>query len=225
MMSNWKKICAYALPMVLFLALLSLGNVLKWVGGNFWLNSPEYSIYPVQTILCALLLWWFWPEYDLARPRRLGFGLLVGVLVFVLWISPQAFFGFPARSVGFNPEQFGAQPTLYWLTVSLRFLRLVVVVPLVEEIFWRGFLLRFLIAEDFERVPLGTFTWMSFGVVVVAFGFSHNRPDWAAAILTGILYNAVIYRTKSLSTCVVTHALTNLLLGVWIMKTGQWGFW
>ncbi len=211
--------------MALFLALLALGSTLKWVGGNSWLSASEYWIYPVQTIACGLLLLAFWPHYHLARPAHLGVGLLVGIVVFVLWIAPQVFLGFPARFSGFNPDQFAGQPILYGGTVLFRFLRLVVVVPLVEEIFWRGFLLRFLIDEDFKRVPLGTFSWLSFTLVALAFGLSHNQPDWLAALLTGMLFNVVIYRTKSLSTCVVTHAITNLLLGVWIMKTGQWGFW
>ena len=224
-MNNRTKLFAYVLPMALFLALLSLNSGLKSLGGSFWLSSAEYWIYPLQTILCGILVVWFWRVYRLAWPVRPAFGLLIGLLVFLIWIAPQAFFGFPARPDGFNPQQFAAQPALYGGTVSLRFLRLVVVVPLVEEIFWRGFLLRFLINEDFDRVPVGTFSWVSFAVVALAFGFSHSRPDWPAAILTGMLYNLVAYRTKSLSTCVLTHALTNLLLGVWIMKTGQWGFW
>ena len=224
-MNNRTKLFAYVLPMGLFLALLSLNGGLKSLGGSFWLSSAEYWIYPVQTILCGILVVWFWRVYRLAWPARQWFGALIGLLVLFLWIAPQAFFGCSARTDGFNPEPFAAQPALYWGTVSLRFLRLVVVVPLVEEIFWRGFLLRFLINEEFDRVPVGTFSWVSFVVVALAFGFSHNRPDWPAAILTGMLYNVVAYRTKSLSTCVLTHALTNLILGLWIMRTGQWGFW
>jgi hypothetical protein len=61
--------------------------------------------------------------------------------------------------------------------------------------------------------------------VAIVFALSHNRADWAAAVITGMLYNVVAYRTKSLATCVLTHAVTNLLLGLWIMKTAQWGFW
>ncbi len=224
-MNNRTKLFAYVLPMALFLALLSLNGGLKSVGGSFWLRSAEYWIYPAQTILCGLLVVWFWRVYRLTRPARAGFGIVIGLLVLILWIAPQAFFGFASRTDGFNPEPFASQPALYWATISLRFLRLVVVVPFVEEIFWRGFLLRFLINEDFDRVPVGTFSWISFAVVALAFGFSHSRPDWLAAIVTGMLYNLVAYRTKSLSTCVLTHAVTNLLLGLWIMKTGQWGFW
>jgi membrane protease YdiL (CAAX protease family) len=54
---------------------------------------------------------------------------------------------------------------------------------------------------------------------------SHASPDWPAAFVTGALYNLVAIRTRSLTACVVTHAVTNLLLGLWIMQTRQWGFW
>jgi CAAX prenyl protease-like protein len=224
-MINRRKLLAYALPMALFLALLSFNGALKSLSQSFWLGSAEYWIYPLQTILCGLVLVWFWRDYQMGRPARPGLGLFVGIAVFILWIAPQAFLGFPPRLEGFNPGTFAAHPVPYWATVALRFLRLVVIVPLVEEIFWRGFLLRFLIDDDFERVPFGAFSWLSFSVVALVFALSHSTPDWPAALVTGMLYNLVAYRTKSLSTCVLTHATTNLLLGLWIMKTGQWGFW
>jgi CAAX prenyl protease-like protein len=211
--------------MALFLALLSANGALKGFGHAFWLTSAEYWIYPLQTILCGALLLWYWRDYRIGPPARIGFGLFIGIFVFILWIAPQLFLGFAPRLEGFNPARFETQPFVYWTTVAMRFLRLVVIVPLVEEIFWRGFLLRFLIDEDFERVPFGTFRWLSFSVVALLFAFSHTRADWPAALVTGMLYNVVAYRTKSLSTCVLTHATTNLLLGLWIMKTGQWGFW
>lgn len=224
-MSDRKKLVAYTLPMGLFIALLALNGLFKKVGNSFWLGSAEYWVYPLQTLLCGGVLYWFRREYPLHRPAGAVFGLAVGILVFVLWISPQAFFGVAPRIDGFNPEVFSSQPALYWTTIIFRFLRLVVVVPLMEEIFWRGFLLRYLIDEKFYNVPFGKFSWLSFTVVTVLFGFSHSSADWGAAFATGVLYNAVAYRTKSLSTCVVTHAITNLLLGLWIMRTKEWGFW
>lgn len=211
--------------MVLFVAFLSITAALKKIDGSFWLRSPEYWIYPLQTVLCGGLLIWFWREYDFHRPARLLFVLLMGVLVFILWISPQQFFNFPPRKVGFDPDFFAGRPWLYWPTIGLRLVRLVVVVPLVEEIFWRGFLLRFLIDEHFESVPFGAFSWTSFVVVAALFGFSHSPEDWVAAFVTGAIYNVVAYRTKSLVSCVLTHAITNLLLGIWILQTRQWGFW
>jgi uncharacterized protein len=224
-MFHRKTLLAYVLPMGVFLALLSLNSALKGIGTSFWLTSAEYWIYPIQTILCGALVIHYWPVYRMKRPARPLFGIAVGIAVFLIWIAPQAWLGFAARTQGFNPDQFAPQPAMYWGTVGFRFLRLALVVPLLEEIFWRGFLLRFLINEDFDRVAFGTFSWLSFAVVAVAFALSHSRPDWVAGLITGMLYNVVAYRTKSLMTCVLTHAVTNLLLGLWIMKTAQWGFW
>ncbi|HXX41253.1 MAG TPA: CAAX prenyl protease-related protein [Chthoniobacterales bacterium] len=224
-MPSRRKLIAYVAPMVLFVVLLSMIAALKKTDHHFWLSSCEYWVYPLQTILCGGLLIWFRREYDFHRPARIGFVVFVGVIVFIIWISPEQFFGFSARTSGFNPDVFTGQPALYWPTIVFRLLRLVVVVPLVEEIFWRGFLLRFLINENFDRVPFGTFSWISFVVVTGLFGFSHAAEDWIAALITGAIYNGVAYRTKSLFSCILVHAITNLLLGVWILQTKQWGFW
>ena len=224
-MPNRRKLVAYVSPMVLFGALLGLNSLLKKIGSAPWLSSAEYWIYPAQTIFCGGLLLWFRREYNFHRLRQPLFSVATAIFVFLLWISPQAFFGFEARTAGFNPGTFSASPALYWTAVALRFARLVVVVPFMEEIFWRGFLLRFLVDEDFERIPFGSFSWFPFVAVTLAFGFSHSKADWLAAFITGAIYNGVAYRTKSLSSCVLTHAVTNLLLGLWIMEAKQWGFW
>jgi len=222
--SGRRKLAAFVLPMAIFLALLAAANFLRGTGQGFWLTAPEYWIYPVQTFICGGLLIWFWREYQFRQPVRIIFTVALGLLVFACWIAPQQFFGVAPRVGGFNPDVFIGQPG-YWPTVILRFLRLVLIVPFVEEIFWRGFLLRYLIDEEFHRVPVGKFSWLSFVVVTLGFGFSHAPADWIAAVLSGALYNWVAYRTKSLASCVLAHAVTNLLLGLWIMKTRQWGFW
>jgi CAAX prenyl protease-like protein len=223
--TDLRKLIAFTLPMAVYLALLTLSSLVRKEESTFSLASPELWIYPAQTLFCGALLLWFWREYDLSAVRRIGLAIMVALLVFACWILPEAVLGFPPRLNGFNPDLFSGQPAAYWSTVLLRFLRLVVIVPLVEEIFWRGFLLRYLIGEKFSTVPMGAFSWLSFGLVTIGFGLSHSRADWIAAFLTGALYNWLAYRTKSLATCVVAHALTNLLLGLWIMKTHQWGFW
>jgi CAAX prenyl protease-like protein len=220
-----RKLTAYVAPMVVFMALLALTSLLPSLSSGFWAQRSQYWVFPLQTVICAILLWRFWPVYEWRAPARTGFGIAIGLLVFVLWIAPQAFFGFAPRTEGFNPDIFAGQTAPYWFTVTFRFLRLVIVVPLIEEIFWRGFLLRYLINEKFDEVPFGTFSWVSFAIVTLAFCFAHSSADWPAALVTGVLYNWVAYRTKSLSTCVITHALTNALLGGWIIYTKQWGFW
>jgi CAAX prenyl protease-like protein len=220
-----KKLVAFTLPMAVFLTLLGLAGVLRKPGAGFWQASPEYWIYPVQTLICGGLVLCYWREYELGRPRKVWFALAIGLAVFAVWVAPQQFFGFGPRLTGFDPEFFAADSAGYWTTVIFRFLRLVVVVPLVEEIFWRGFLLRYLINEKFTAIAIGTFSWLSFAMVTLAFGFSHARADWIAALICGALYNLVAYRTRSLTSCVVAHAVTNGLLGVWVMQTRQWGFW
>jgi CAAX prenyl protease-like protein len=224
-MSAWKKLIAFTLPLAIFISLLTLAAALRKAGGVFWLASPEYWIYPAQTLVCGGILVWYRRAYQFHAPAGISFTLAIGLAVFVLWIAPQQFLGFAPRLAGFNPETFAGEPALYWLTILFRFLRLVVVVPLVEEIFWRGFLLRYLIDERFSRVPVGTFGWLSFTLVTLGFGLAHSREDWIVALLTGGLYNFVAYRTRSLASCVLAHAVTNLCLGLWIMATRQWGFW
>ena len=221
-MPNSRKLVAYTAPYVAIVLLFGVGSFLRWSG---WLHSPEFWIYPIQAIASGVLLIFYWREYEWQGPAKTTFTIMVGILVFVIWIAPQQFLQFTPRSEGFNPDVFAGNPAAYWGTVIFRFLRLVIIVPLAEEIFWRGFLLRYPIKEDFEQVPFGTFSWLSFAIVTLLFGFSHLVADWPVAVLTGAIYNGVAYRTKSLSACVLAHATTNLLLGLWIMKTKEWGFW
>jgi uncharacterized protein len=220
-----RQIIAYAAPLAVFLAFIALKDLLHKIDNYTWLTYAEFWIYPLQTIVCGALVILFWREYEFTAPRGVFFGIAVAIVTFIIWISPQAFFGYAPRADGFNPNFFATNAALYWLTIAFRFLRLVIVVPLIEEIFWRGFLLRYLIDNNFTRVAIGAFSWLSFLAVAILFMLAHAGPDWPAALMTGALYNLVAYRTRSLATCVLTHAVTNLLLGLWIMRTAQWGFW
>ncbi len=211
----------YCAPFVLFLLLIGLTDLLKWLG----VSNSQYWVFPLQTLVCGGLVLFFWRQYRLALPRQLLFTVAAALLVLGIWVSPQALFGRPPRLDGFDPTVFPPGSFSYWATLGFRFLRLAVVVPFVEEIFWRGFLLRYLIKEDFESVPFGTFTWFSFSFVTVCFMLEHQQADFPAAFVTGILYNGIAIRTRSLSSCILAHALTNLLLGFYILATRQWGFW
>ena len=220
-----RALWAYAGPFGLFALLLALPGLFSQPAPAL---PPEFWVYPLQTILCAAMLFYFWREYPRAfGPLAAGWGIVAGMIVFVLWVAPQALHYAPPRFDGFNPRlilKAGGVPA-YEATVAFRFARLVVVVPLLEEIFWRGFLLRFLIREDFLLLPFGSWSPLSFGVVTVGVVLDHSRPDWPAALLTGLLYNLVAVRTRSLPACVLAHALTNALLGLYVMHTHQWGFW
>jgi len=220
---------AYALPFAVFmggLALISLApSFAPAENAPLWLAEPKYWVFPLQTILCGGLVLWFWKTYAWGASWHILTAVLTGLVVLALWVSPQWLLGAELRREGFNPDIFAGSAALYWGTLALRFVRLVVVVPLLEEIFWRGFLLRYLIKEDFTKVPFGTFSWFSFGMVTVMFGLAHFGPDFIPALLTGAIYNLLAVKTRSLACCVIAHAVTNLGLGIYIMQTGQWGFW
>jgi uncharacterized protein len=223
-----KTFPAFVAPFVAFVLLLGVGQAIGTLfkqSGFFLLDAPQYWIFPTQTILCAAMLWWFWPSYRFCKPEKIGLVISIAVLVLAIWISPQELFGFARRYNGFNPMLFENNCWIYTAELAFRFARLVIVVPLIEEIFWRGFLLRYVIREDFENVPLGAFTWLSFGMVTICFAFEHNFSDMPAALATSALYNFLIYKTRSLGSCVLAHALTNLGLGLYVMATKQWGFW
>ena len=212
---------AYCAPLVVFLLMIVPIDLLAGLG----VSNSQYWVFPLQTLVCGALVIAFWRHYPLAAPRGLLFTVAIALLALGIWVSPQALFGMPRRLDGFNPTVFPPGSPAYWATLVFRFLRMAVVVPFVEEIFWRGFLLRYLIKDDFESVPFGTFTWRSFGIVTVFFMLEHQPADYPAALCTGALFNWIAIRTRSLGSCILAHALTNLLLGFYIMTTRQWGFW
>lgn len=194
-------------------------------GAPLWLADPKYWVYPLQTLVCGALLLWFWKAYDWGSKWHVVAAIAIGVIVLAIWVSPQWILGASPRTDGFNPDTFVDSPALWWGSVILRFVRLVIVVPFLEEIFWRGFLLRYLVKEDFTAVTFGTFSTFSFGTVTLMFGLAHWGADFIPAILTGAIYNYLAIRTKSLASCIIAHAVTNLGLGIYIMQTRQWGFW
>jgi len=220
---------AFFAPFAAFLAFLALNQFIAGLSDGlrtaWWLSEPHFWIYPLQTLVCGGMIVRWWRYYGFQPPARPLFAAALGVLIILIWLAPQLWFGVAPRLKGFDPTYFGDSGPAYWATVLFRFIRLTIVVPFVEEIFWRGYLLRILIAYPFSSVPLGTFTWKSFLVVIAGFTLIHQPADWPAAIAGGILFNLVAYRSRSLSACVLAHAVANLILGVFVMRTGQWGFW
>jgi CAAX prenyl protease-like protein len=226
-MNSKKELVAYTAPFILFMAGLAAVSAAESAGIKTFAGvplSPMYWIYPIQTAVCAGALLWFRAHYDFSGTSalKLLIGLAVGLLVCGIWVAPQELFHQASRKEGFDP---GIVPGLTPWMLAARFTRLVIVVPLVEEIFWRGFLLRYLVREDFTAIPFGSFSRFSFWAVVVAFTAVHAPADWPAAFLTGIFFNLIAVRSRSLAACVTAHAVANLALGVYICATKQWGFW
>src|SRR5262249_2958695 len=107
---------------------------------------------------------------------------------------------------------------------ALRTLRAVLIVPIVEELFWRAWLMRWLIEPDFSKVPLGAYTAASFWPVAFLFAVEHG-PYWDVGLLAGILFNAWMIRIRSLGDLILTHAIANSALSVYVITAGKWEYW
>lgn len=108
--------------------------------------------------------------------------------------------------------------------LTWRTLRAVIIVPIVEELFWRGWLMRWLIDNDFERVPLGKYAAGAFWITALLFASEHG-PYWEVGLAAGIIYNLWMIRTKSIADCILAHAVTNGCLSAYTIAAQQWQYW
>ena len=119
--------------------------------------------------------------------------------------------------------KFNISQSAVYALIAVRLMGAVIVVPVMEELFWRSFLLRYIINPNFKKVALGTFSWFSFTAVVVLFGVEHHRL--IQGMIAGAFYTALVIRQKSLRGCILAHGVTNLGLGVYVIVTQSWEFW
>jgi CAAX prenyl protease-like protein len=151
--------------------------------------------------------------------------LLLGLAVFVEWVAIDSAFAYPhiGSRIEFNPltEIHGRAGRLAFLVA--RFYGLVLLVPVMEELFLRSFVLRSAMDPDFESVPIGDMNFWAFAIVAAFGGMVH--PEWVVAIIANVAYTLLLYRTRSLFATVVAHATTNCALGVYILAAGSWKYW
>lgn len=164
------------------------------------------------------------------RPSSPAGSVLVGLGVFLVWIAPDL--GWPGYrdhwlfqnplTGRLAPLEGSARPDAVFLV--FRTLQATVVVPMVEELFWRGWLMRWLIDARFERVPLGTYTRTSFWLTALLFAAEHG-PHWDVALPAGLAYNAWMIRTRRLADCILAHAATNAALCGYVIGWGKFEYW
>jgi hypothetical protein len=142
----------------------------------------------------------------------------------VLWVGIDR--GVPYQHLGsrtaFDPSPL--RGSTGWIAfLAVRFYGLVLMVPVIEEIFWRSFFLRYLTQLDFRRLPLGTFSASALWLMVGGSALSH--PEWLVAAIASLAYALWLRRTRSLFASIVAHATTNAALGVYVLATGSWQYW
>lgn len=180
-------------------------------------------LYPLRVLAAGALLWRFRRHYVALGWDFSWAAVAIGVGVFPFWLALESASSHPvpaALTAALGGTWMG------WIGVWLLFrvLGSVIVVPLAEELAFRGYLTRRLIANDFQEVPLGRFSWFSFLASSVLFGALHNSRPWAGT-LAGVCYALAFYRRGKLGDAVVAHAITNALLAAYVLATGNWSLW
>ena len=212
----------YVAPFVIFLALIGLNHL--------WPRAALADEILRLAVMLAVL-------FFVARPAmqfevgHWGASVLMGVAIFVLWIAPdllfpqyRSFFLFDNSVVGTARSSLTDAARHDVPVLFLRTLRAVAIVPIVEELFWRGWLLRWVIDNDFERVPLGAYSALSFWAVALLFASEHG-PYWDVGLVAGIIFNWWMIRTKSLGDLILAHAVANACLSGYVIAAGKWEYW
>ena len=219
--AGFHEMLPYVVPMFAFLVFTNLES---YVPGPDWYPLA----YAVKVLAVALLAGYYRSAWTDLRPlpplRSLVLAVMVGLIVFVLWIRLEGWyptFSFLGKRTGFDPGTLA--PDWKWPFIVIRFFGLVVLVPLIEELFWRSCLIRWLIDPGFFKVAIGRVTPLAGGITSAVFAFSH--PEWLPALLTGLLWAWLLWQTKSVSACVLSHAVANLALGLHVISSGDWKFW
>jgi CAAX prenyl protease-like protein len=209
----------WVLPFGVFIALLALQQV---VPVPVWLRLA-LSLAAIGAVSLPVLR---------GRPSKPLLSIALGLAVFVLWIGPDlispnwhhfilfdnAVMGHPA---GNTPPASKDDPLFLILRVTIS----VIAVPILEELFWRGWLMRWLIdSNDFRKVALGTYAPLAFWATALLFASEHG-PFWDVGLLTGIIYNAWLIKTKNIWDCILAHAVTNAALAAYVVLAGQWQYW
>ena len=193
-----------------------------------YLPSAAHLIYAAKTITVGFFLFLFRDAYrdDLSGrfdARMLAESVSAGLIVLAIWVLSDDFLPTLGTPPGFNPGSFGLSKGHEMLYTAFRILGAAAVVPVMEELFWRSFLMRYLISADFQSIPLGAFTWFSFTGVTLLFGLEHYRVIQGLA--AGVVYGLLVIRRKNLMGAIVAHSVTNLGLGIYVLATGSWSFW
>ncbi len=215
--SDW---IAYVAPMAAFMIFTSALEP--------FFKSQYVWIYSAKIIVVTLLLIFFKKSWSMEfRPdfQALIWGLVIGIGVFAEWILLDKWI--PYHHLGsrtaLNPFASISNPLQRTIFLAMRFYGLALIVPIMEELFWRSFLLRYITNPEFKQLGLSEFSWGAFWVVAAMFAVSH--PEWLVALVCAAAYGLLLRKTNSLFACVVAHCVTNFILGIYVLISKDWKYW
>ena len=215
---------ARVLPFVVFLVLTSCQGSLG-PESHFW-------VYLAKCVIGAWMIWVTWPLVSEMRWAISFEALIAGTLVFILWVALDVLypkFSQPNDSWDLQ-KQFGSLSVMVWFFAGVRLVGSTLLVPMLEEVFYRSFLYRYILAPNWMFTAYNSFAVKPFLITSIVFGFTHQQ--WLAGIVCGMIYQLLVIRTNRIADAITAHAVTNLLLGAWVITQGfgyadkpQWHFW
>jgi hypothetical protein len=223
--ADWKKNWAalpYVLPFAVFLAFLAIQK---------YFPIPPILEYAIRDLVLAVMLFAFSRQViELHSFHRLE-AVILGIAVFLVWVGPDLIFPtyrqhwlfqnfLLGRLTNSIPENVIGNPLVIWP----RIIQAVIIVPILEELFWRAWLMRWLISPQFEKVPLGAYQAGAFWITALLFASEHG-PYWDVGLVAGVAYNWWMVRTRSLGDCILAHAVTNACLCGYVVATRHWEYW
>jgi uncharacterized protein len=226
-------------PFALFMLLLALRGAVP----DSWSSWDTRWLYAAQVLPVAVLLAVWWRHFDelslASAPTAAEWGLAVGVglTVFGLWITLDApwmtLTAWTGDTVGAAPSfvPTGPDGELLWGLIAIRIAGAALLVPVMEELFWRSFLMRWVQAGEpgdrgaasFRQVDPRRVGLRAVALTTFVFMLAHTL--WLAAIVAGVAYAWLYIRTGKLWVAVISHAVTNAALGAWVVATRSWSFW
>jgi uncharacterized protein len=210
------------LPFAIYIGLLVLEAMLPHGG-----QIDARWLYPVKTVCVAVAIAALWHRYtELRAPPKTSavawaVSVAVGIVIFLIWISLDQPWAVIGNNAGWNPTE--ANGDINWTLALVRLLGAAAVVPVMEELFWRSLVLRWIRNSDFLSVAPARAGAVALVVCSALFGLEHH--EWLAGLIAGLAYAGTYMRFGNLWCAIVAHATTNLLLGLWVLRTGQWQFW
>jgi exosortase E/protease (VPEID-CTERM system) len=200
----------YLMP---FLAILGAAMISRAMSADFeW-------FYPLRVAAAAGAIWYFRRSYRDLNWASSWFAAAAGASVFAIWIALE-----PRGSSAMPSALLYASNAGRFSWVALRIVGAVALVPVAEELAFRGFLLRRLAAVDFESLDWRAFSWMPFLISSVAFGILHGER-WLAGTIAGAIFALVQLRRGRIGDAIVAHAVANALVAVWVLLSGNWQLW
>lgn len=223
-MTNQRAIFSRLLPFAAYILLLALDGYLADLFN--WLHINVKFTYLVRISVVLALLIYFWRDYiELKFKPRLSdlvYASISGCIVFIIWIFPYPSWLGGSDVEGFNPfSGEGSISSMFW--VSVRVMGAALVVPLMEELFWRSFIMRWFDQDDFLNLSPDRISGYAYFGSACLFAIEHNL--WLAGLFAGMVYGELYKTYKTLWVPVFAHAVTNALLATWVIYTERWNYW